>query len=134
MLAFGVPSIAGVFVARLFIMPRIPELIFESGEFRLTKGTFILTLFAVMVLGSAVSMIRRTNKNLSTSETRPPNPWISAIAGLIVGAGTGLIGAGGGFLIVPALIILLKLDVRKAIATSLFVICLLYTSPSPRDS
>lgn len=122
--SFGLPSIVGVFLARMLIMPQIPETVFRVDSFELTRRGFILAVFAIMVLASAFSMIRQTNRSLESTETSAPTVWKSIVAGLIVGTSTGFVGAGGGFMIVPALIIFLKMGTRQAIATSLFVIAI----------
>ena len=120
---FGGPSIAGVFVARLIVMPQIPPVLYSGESFELTRRGFILATFSVMVLASAFCMIRRGG-GPSTEQSSQRTAWKSVAAGLFVGMSTGLVGAGGGFMIVPALIIFLKMETRRAIATSLFVIAM----------
>ena len=120
---FGVPSILGVFVARLVVMPQIPPILYAGEQFELTRRAFILASFAVMVLASAFCMIRKSERRAS-EQTTGSTAWKSVLAGLFVGLSTGLVGAGGGFMIVPALIIFLKMETRRAIATSLFVIAM----------
>lgn len=81
----------------------------------------ILTLFAALMVGTAVAMLRGRS---STVEGAPQALWKIAVEGLVVGVVTGLVGAGGGFLVVPALALLGGLPMRQAIGTSLLVIAL----------
>jgi uncharacterized membrane protein YfcA len=121
-LMFGVPSIAGAYMGAWL------------GQF--VSGALQLLLFAVVMLLAAVSMYRRAAIAHGDSSTRKPeshtdNPAYTGPAlvftilpGLGVGLVTGLVGVGGGFLIVPALVVIGKLPVRLAIGTSLSVIAM----------
>jgi uncharacterized membrane protein YfcA len=128
-IAFGIPSVLGVFLTRLLILPNLPDEIVTLGSFQLTKNVFVMLIFAVMILFSAFAMIRGssvTEPNLDGSDREATNSvtamWSNVSVGFLVGALTGFVGAGGGFMIVPALVVFLKLPIRKAIATSLFII------------
>ncbi|MCK6522179.1 sulfite exporter TauE/SafE family protein [Myxococcota bacterium] len=82
----------------------------------------LLVLFAMMMLATAFAMFKGRS---GSEEERPPQAWWRVIAdGLVVGVVTGLVGAGGGFLVVPALNLLGGLPMRKAVGTSLLVIAL----------
>lgn len=120
---FGIPSIAAVFATREWIVPAIPEEIFTAGEFTLTRGLLLLLLFAVLMVVASFSMIRKSKQQTATepAEQKFNYPLILA-EGSIVGMLTGLVGAGGGFLIIPALVILSKLPMKQAIGTSLVII------------
>ena len=122
-LGFGFPSIVGVFLTRTVLMHQIPDQLIDSESFSLSKNTLVMGVFCIMVLGSSYSMIRKRPERDETSEHRQ-RLGITILAGFIVGLLTGFVGAGGGFLIVPALMFLLHLPVREAVATSLFVIAL----------
>lgn len=116
---FGLPSVAGVFAVRRWGVPNLPDEILG-----LSNGSFILIIFAVVMILAAISMIRPTAKT-PPAESNPGNSiqvLAVIIEGLVVGAITGFVGAGGGFLIVPALVFFLRLPVRTAIGTSLCVI------------
>lgn len=121
---FGVPSIAAVFATRKYIVPLIPEELFSVGGIAITKDILLMLLFAVLMVVASVSMIR--NKNKKTEEEAPHeqsfNYPLIFLEGIIVGALTGLVGAGGGFLIIPALVLLSKLPMKQAIGTSLLII------------
>ncbi|MBX3184284.1 MAG: sulfite exporter TauE/SafE family protein [Polyangiaceae bacterium] len=87
-------------------------------------GTVILALFGVMLLATALAMLVRRERSEGSREPHRRSAWWIPVEGLVVGAVTGLVGAGGGFLVVPALIVLGGLGVKEAIGTSLLVITL----------
>lgn len=107
-LYFGVPGIAGTY-----------------GGAALAKwipGAVQLALFAVVMILAAVLMFRG-RKEVAEGEKRARQPlWLIAIEGLVVGVLTGLVGVGGGFLIVPALVLLGGLSMRLAVGTSLLIV------------
>ena len=121
---FGVPSLLTVFLTRKFIVPALPAHISNIGAFEITKGVLLMVLFAVMMISAAYSMIRR--KKLAVPQTQQQNaiPNVPALLfqGVSVGLISGMVGAGGGFLIIPALVIFSKLDMRMAVGTSLLII------------
>jgi hypothetical protein len=120
---FGIPSISAVYATRKFIIPLIPEEIFKAGGFIITKSVLMMLLFAVLMVFASISMIRDKNGNKENEETTPRfNYPLILLEGLIVGFLTGLVGAGGGFLIIPALVLLSKLPMKQAVGTSLLII------------
>ena len=120
-LVFGLPSVFGVFLARRFIVPAIPNSIEITQAVVLTKNDFIMLFFATLMTLAAISMI--LNKSKKEVEGQLP---VYEIALMLVGLGegllTGIVGAGGGFLIIPALVLLAKLPMKKAIASSIVII------------
>ena len=120
-LVFGLPSIVGVFLARKFILPAIPEQMNWGANLVLTKGHFIMLFFATLMLIAALSMILGKNKK-EEEGILPVYGFSLMLVGLAEGLLTGIVGAGGGFLIIPALVLLAKLPMKKAIATSLVII------------
>lgn len=118
-LLFGVPSILSIFFTRKWLIPAIPDIALTLGEFELTKRILLLGLFAVLMIAAAVTMITRKNE---TDVPVEPNALLAAIEGMLIGFLTGLVGAGGGFLIIPALVLLTGLPFKTAVGTSLFVI------------
>jgi uncharacterized membrane protein YfcA len=118
---FGIPSILGVYATRAYLLPLIPNELFTYNDFTLQKSLFLLLLFAVIMLLASVSMIRNRTKCLDEKDIKYNYPLIF-LEGIIVGIITGLVGAGGGFLIIPALVLLAKLPMKKAIGTSLIII------------
>jgi len=120
---FGIPSIISVFLTRMYLVPAIPNPIFTVAGHEVSKATGLLVLFAVIMLAASYSMIRKQKKaaEVDIDEVKYNYPLILA-EGAIVGVVTGLVGAGGGFLIIPALVLLAKLPMKKAVGTSLMII------------
>ena len=122
-LIFGAPSIAAVFATRKFIVPMIPNEVFAIGDFVVTKSILMMLLFAVLMVAASVSMIReKKNGNGQSEGEQKFNYPLILVEGAIVGVLTGLVGAGGGFLIIPALVLLSKLPMKQAVGTSLLII------------
>ncbi len=122
-LLFGIPSILGVVFSRRLVVPHLPETIFNKLGFTITKDMFLLILFAVLMLISSYKMINKINEE-PLIKSEEPNYTLLISQGLLVGILTGLIGAGGGFLIVPALVMLLGMKIKQAVATSLLIIAM----------
>lgn len=123
-LIFGIPSIVAVFATRKYIVPQIPEELFSIGGLLITKNILMMLLFAILMVAASVSMIRNTKSKVeeSGSSEQKFNVPVILIEGILVGILTGLVGAGGGFLIIPALVLLSKLPMKQAIGTSLLII------------
>ncbi len=120
---FGLPALIAVLITRAWIVPAIPAVLWQTPYFKITKGGFIMLLFALFMLLAAFAMLWDFTPKPASKEGRWRFLWIM-LEGIVVGVLTGLVGAGGGFLIVPALVLLVKLPVKEAIATSLFIIVL----------
>ena len=121
---FGIPSIIAVFATRKLLVPAIPDEVFTLAGFVVTKAILMMILFAILMVAASVSMIK-TKKQ--TKEEAPETKQVFnypmiILEGSIVGVLTGLVGAGGGFLIIPALVMLSKLPMKMAIGTSLLII------------
>ena len=116
---FAIPSLISIIVVRKFLMPIIPETIFSLGTFSLTKDVLIMLLFSVLMIAASYSMIN--SKKDITQEVEPHVVKVAFI-GALVGIVTGFLGAGGGFLIIPALIFFTGLTMKEAIGTSLLII------------
>jgi hypothetical protein len=122
-LVFGVPSIIAVFLTRKVLVPAIPATLFEIAGVSVTKALAMMILFAVLMVAASVSMIRDKKKEeQATDEPRVFNYPMILLEGAVVGVLTGLVGAGGGFLIIPALVMLSKLPMKQAVGTSLLII------------
>ena len=122
-IVFGTPSIIAVYLTRKFLVPSIPKSIFTIGSFELTKPIFLLLLFALLMVSASISMIRGYGflSRVKVDKSKINYP-VLILDGLAVGTLTGFAGAGGGFLIIPALVFLSGLEMKKAIGTSLLII------------
>ncbi|MEJ7646000.1 MAG: sulfite exporter TauE/SafE family protein [Chryseolinea sp.] len=119
-LLFGIPSIITTFVTRRWIVQAIPHTIFETHSIIITKHELLLGLFAILMILASMSMIKGRQEVVQEEEGIRTG-WL-VVQGMLIGFLTGLVGAGGGFLIIPALIILTGLNFRTAVGTSLFII------------
>ena len=119
-LIFALPSFLAVFLTRKYLLPSIPDILFTINNFIFTKDLAIMLLFAVLMFFASISMMKEM-KHLKTNPNRF-NYVLIIIEGFIVGLLTGIIGAGGGFLIIPALVLFANLPMKKAVASSLFII------------
>ncbi len=121
---FAVPAFIAVYLTRAFLIPAIPTELFQIGDFLITKNLAIMLFFAIIMLLASVSMIRNKRKETDEEAEIIYNYPLIIVEGLVVGTITGIVGAGGGFLIIPALVLLAKLPMKKAVATSLFIIAI----------
>ena len=125
---FAIPAFVGVFSARKFIVPAIPDKLLELGGFTLTKDMAIMGLFAIMMLLASISMIRERKEPAKEDVAKHANDSgfkkiaLISLEGLLVGCLTGLVGAGGGFLVIPVLVFFANMEMKEAVATSLLVI------------
>ncbi len=118
---FGIPAIIGVSIIRKFVIPILPNTFFSINDFEFTRRMAMFGLFAVLMIPAGLSMLK-SEKTASKSDVVKYNYPLILIEGILVGAITGLIGAGGGFLIIPALVILANIEIKRAIGTSLIII------------
>jgi|TARA_B110000090_G_scaffold124069_1_gene137408 uncharacterized membrane protein YfcA len=120
-IVFGVPSIIGVSIVRKYVVPILPDVLVIINNFEFTRRMGMFGLFAVLMFLAAFTMIRKI-KSKSSSNTPKYNYPLIIIEGIVVGALTGFIGAGGGFLIIPALVLMANIEIKTAIGTSLIII------------
>ena len=117
---FGLPSIISIFITRSLIVPAIPDELFYIGGFMVTKRMLLLGLFAILMVLASIPMIR--GKRDIASNNKKFRTVLVVFEGILIGFLTGLVGAGGGFLIIPALVFLTGLQFKTAVGTSLFII------------
>ena len=118
---FGLPAIIGVTLVRYYVVPALPDVLFTIENFEFTRRMGMFGLFAVLMIPAAFSMLKtREEKNIKKNVSF--NYPLILLEGLVVGAITGFIGAGGGFLIIPALVILANVKMKVAVGTSLIII------------
>ncbi len=120
-LLFSLPSILGIYLARSIALPNIPEIIQVSETVRIEKGNLILISFSILMIAASISMIRKRNKNTKFFDR---SSLFVGFQGVVTGFVTGFVGAGGGFLILPVLVNILRLPMRIAIGTSLAIIAI----------
>lgn len=120
---FAIPSFIGVYLTRAYIMPQLPDPVFSISSVIVSKPLLIMVVFAILMLVASLSMIR-SKKTISTdsSMSTTKKTVLISVEGLVVGMITGFVGAGGGFLIIPALVMLIGMPMKQAVGTSLFII------------
>jgi len=123
-LIFGAASITTVFITRKFIIPHVPNILFKIGSFPVTYSLLVMLLFAFLMLVASISMILNRKNSVVENSASKKQMGLLLIYGIIIGLVTGFLGAGGGFLLIPALVILMKLPMKEAIGTSLLIIAL----------
>ncbi|NOQ70545.1 MAG: TSUP family transporter [Crocinitomix sp.] len=121
-IVFAIPALLAVFLTRRYLVPAIPEELFRVGDFVVTKDISIMVFFAIIMLLASYSMIKGRKDVAGEAEAVQYNYPLIILEGIVVGVLTGIVGAGGGFLIIPALVLLAKLPMKKAVATSLMII------------
>lgn len=120
---FGIPSLLAVYFTRSFLVPIIPETISLANEMNVSKSKLIMLLFAMVMFAASLRMIRKSKPKETTVSTEIASlPLI--LQGVLIGIVSGIVGAGGGFLIIPALVFFAHLPMRKAIGTSLTIIAI----------
>lgn len=124
-IVFAIPAFIVVYLTRRFLIPIIPEHLFTIGSLEITRDIGIMVFFALLMLAASYSMIAGKNDGENGENgTISYNYPLIILEGIAVGLATGIVGAGGGFLIIPALVLLAGLPMKKAVATSLLIIAL----------
>lgn len=116
---FGIPSLIAIFIMRKWVMPAMPHHLLNIGSFEITKPVLLMLVFAALMLVASISMIRK-QKEVLVSESHL-NYTKLVIQSIVVGIITGFVGVGGGFLIIPSLVLFAGLPMKKAVGTSLMV-------------
>jgi uncharacterized membrane protein YfcA len=118
-LLFGLPSLVFIFIMRKWIMPMMPHHLINIGQFEITKPSLLMLVFAILMLTASVTMIRESKEVITR---RPLSNYTKLIIqSIFVGIITGFVGVGGGFLIIPSLVLFAGLPMKKAVGTSLMV-------------
>lgn len=123
---FGIPSIFSIFITRHYILPALPDHLFSVGNIHIYKPAFLMVVFALLMLAASLSMIFNSRRDAAPSaDTEYKYQALPLVLlGLAIGLITGLLGAGGGFLIIPSLVIFLRLPMKTAVGTSLLIIAI----------
>lgn len=124
---FGLPSIFSIFIARHYILPALPDTVFYIGSKPVSKEILLMVVFAALMVAASLTMIRSRNdsqEQVKEEIDRRHKVFPLVLLGLCIGTVTGLLGAGGGFLIIPALVVFLGLPMKKAVGTSLLIIAI----------
>ncbi len=116
---FGIPSLTAIFIMRRWIVPAVPSHLFNIGSFEVTKPVLLMLAFACLMLAASVSMIRKKTKPIDFGFKLNYSKLI--LQSIVVGIITGFVGVGGGFLIIPSLVLFAGLPMKKAVGTSLMI-------------
>jgi len=126
-LAFAIPSATGVVFTRKILLPNVPDVIYQSGDFSVSRRMMVLGVFALVMMLSARKLIRGSSVANKQSDVKPQT-FLDTVKLLVLGGCTGLltgfVGAGGGFLIVPLLMTFAHFGIKEAIGTSLLIIAI----------
>ena len=124
-LVFAIPAVIAVFSTRKFLVPALPEQLFSVAGFVVTRDIGIMLFFAILMLFASISMIYDKKEILEKKqEKKSTNYFLLAPLGILTGLITGVVGAGGGFIIIPILVLLAGLPMKKAVGTSLLIIAI----------
>jgi len=124
---FGIPSIFSIFITRHYFLPALPRHFINDGSIVVSREMFLMLAFALLMLVAGISMIRSKYVESNPGDVegaRQNRSWALVVLGLVIGIITGLLGAGGGFLIIPTLVLFLKIKMKTAVGTSLFIIAI----------
>lgn len=118
-LYFAIPSVLSLLFVRKMVLPNIPDSLFSIGRLEITKNLLIMFVFGILMVAASLSMIRKSKGDQIEATVNIPR---LVFIGFLVGFVTGFLGAGGGFLIIPALLFFANLPMKQAVGTSLFII------------
>lgn len=125
---FAIPSLIAVYLTRVLFIPWLPDILISTEFFTISKAFLMMVVFAIIMIGASVSMIRTKSPHLNLPQKSKLffkyRFLVMAFEGIVVGALMGFVGAGGGFLIVPTLVLLVGLSMKVAIGTSLLIIAI----------
>ncbi len=119
-LIFGLPSFTAVFLTTRFFLPLVPVELFTLGEFTLMRGKAMMIVFSMLLVIAGFLMFRKKPVQSEDEESAPL--YQIGLQGVLIGFLAGLVGVGGGFLIIPALVLMAKIPMKKAVGTTLVII------------
>lgn len=120
-LLFSIPAVIAISISRKLLLPALPATLHFGKHLVFEKNIFIMILFAMLMILASIPMIRGQRERTAAKR---PRPGILVFFGALVGVISGMVGAGGGFLIIPALSIFMKVPIKTAIATSIMIIAI----------
>ena len=120
---FGIPTVITVFITRKILVPLLPDTINITSNFLIRKEVLIMVVFAIVMIFASIRMIKPLDKEIINDDSKL-NYFRIVIQGIFIGLIAGFVGAGGGFLIIPALVFMAKTPMKMAIGTSLFIIAI----------
>ena len=118
---FGIPTVVTVFITRKILVPLIPDTINITSDFLIRKEVLIMVVFAIVMIFASIRMIKPLDKEIINDDSKL-NYFRIVIQGIFIGLVAGFVGAGGGFLIIPALVFMAKTPMKMAVGTSLFIV------------
>ncbi|MCX2679269.1 sulfite exporter TauE/SafE family protein [Galbibacter sp. EGI 63066] len=121
---FALPIFITMFVVRKFLLPSIPDELLRISDITVTRDLAIMVLFGILLVTAAYFMITDEKVKLSRSSDQKNKLFYVLLLSMGIGLVTGITGTGGGFMIVPVLVVFLKLPIKKAIVTSLLIIAI----------
>lgn len=120
--AFALPSVIGINISRGTLLPRVPAIVAHVDTFILTKEILVMATFAALMIAASYSMIHKSKEQKPMAFHPVLRIGLIFLQGFVVGMIAGFVGAGGGFLIIPALVFMAGLAMRTAVGTSLLII------------
>lgn len=120
---FGIPTLITVFLTRKYIVNALPENILTISTFTLKKSVLIMVIFAIVMMAAAFKMIKPAD-DTSDKTNQKTSYFTIVFVAMLIGLTAGFVGAGGGFLIIPALLLYTKLPMKTAVGTSLFIVAI----------
>lgn len=119
---FSIPSLIAIYIMRHMVLPHAPATIFLTSSFSMSKDFIVMIFFSLIMVIASLRMIRKNVIEDHPGENSSYSIIKIILQGIVLGVVTGIVGAGGGFLIIPALVLLAGLPMKRAVATSLIII------------
>ncbi|TKC09170.1 sulfite exporter TauE/SafE family protein [Pedobacter frigoris] len=123
-LTFGLTSMVAVVAIRQFVIPIMPKSFGHLGHATLSYDLLSIVLFACLMILAAIVMINKSGKTDCVTMEGSSSFMLSIPYALLIGTVTGFLGAGGGFILIPVMTLMLGMDIKKAVGTSLAVVAL----------